>query len=1084
MSEPSQRSIDSLRRLARGLVYDRDRAEDLVQEAWLAALRTKAEVRGLGAWLAGAARHLASRARREERRRAERERAAARSEVEPSAADAAAHIEILQRLVDALNALDEPYRSAIVLRYLEDLPPREMARRLGLPVNTARTHVRRGLERLRRELDGENGRNRRELLAALVPLAGRVPWTVALGIRLEPAVLTGSSRALLLQHPLWVALGAALVLGVWLVHRGLQRSDPRATEIALASGSSAGDASGDARRGSTLEPARQQSLGREPVSSSSGGASATWVVRGHAFRDEGEPFPDLGLVGRVYAGPRAESTPLVEERFEADQAGDFAWALPPPADMVTVSVEPEPGDHLRSSAESVFVPGDPAPERWTVRAAPLDCTIRGLVRDPAGRAVAGARVQATNLYEFLDTPETVSDADGRYALRVPSGGQQDLAVVARGFALGRLGVEAARPGETPAPDLSLKPERRIRGRVVDRQGTPISGAVVSCSSEIPNSTTTDGSGIFELGTLPIEQLFLSATMPGYLGRFMEVPPENLADPIEVRLVRGVRLTGRVLAPDGTALWGASIESSRSRVEFSDREGRFVLEHMPSGRQTLSISSRRFAETWIDVEIPKGSDSFELDVQLAEPHSLGGTVMDEHGQPIPWATVFVSESSAAFWKFKGVETRTGPDGRFLVENLPDLKVKATVTAKGRARLEQVVPALDRDDLVLVMRPAAALAGTIVDGRSGAPISSFHLHVSFSSSHVAAEELPYAVYLGNRDVSFAAPDGIWQLDLDVAPDQVATLMIDAPGYVSTTVAEARTSLTPDPADLVIPLLTATLVRGAVLDKESGTPLAGARVRRFSTRERPPYLNDPHEMHSEALTGIDGRFELPNVPTEDMSLLVEHPDRIPTIDGPFPVNGSSPIERRIELGRGATLRGRLLDADGTGLGGEKVSLYASNGFQDEQEWEQETDAQGRFAFAGLAAGRFRVSWVRTLGGVEVDDLRQYHEINAEDFETVMQPRGRATVHGTLDFAGKLPEVFEIWMDPVRDESEDPPRSTDPCGRAAVVHHTRFHVEHLVAGEYEVSAYFGLLQGEARVLVPEEGSVEVTVLLERHDN
>ena len=40
MAHPLENSIPALRRLARGLLHDRDGADDVVQDAWLAALRT------------------------------------------------------------------------------------------------------------------------------------------------------------------------------------------------------------------------------------------------------------------------------------------------------------------------------------------------------------------------------------------------------------------------------------------------------------------------------------------------------------------------------------------------------------------------------------------------------------------------------------------------------------------------------------------------------------------------------------------------------------------------------------------------------------------------------------------------------------------------------------------------------------------------------------------------------------------------------------------------------------------------------------------------------------------------------------
>ncbi len=58
------------------------------------------------------------------------------------------------RLRTALGCLDEPYREALELRYLQGLPYRELAERLGTIERTARTWVGRGLVKLRAKLGG------------------------------------------------------------------------------------------------------------------------------------------------------------------------------------------------------------------------------------------------------------------------------------------------------------------------------------------------------------------------------------------------------------------------------------------------------------------------------------------------------------------------------------------------------------------------------------------------------------------------------------------------------------------------------------------------------------------------------------------------------------------------------------------------------------------------------------------------------------------------------------------------------------------------------------------------------------------
>jgi RNA polymerase sigma factor (sigma-70 family) len=164
---------DFVRSLARRLVVDGNRADDVVQNTWLAALerppRTAASLR---AWLAVVTRNFAFLTRREDRRRAAREQAVAWPEGTRSTAEVIEWESVRRQVVEAVLSLDEPCRSAIVLRYYRSLPPREIASRLDIPVETVRTRLKRGLARLREFLDARHGGDSREWCRALAPLAG------------------------------------------------------------------------------------------------------------------------------------------------------------------------------------------------------------------------------------------------------------------------------------------------------------------------------------------------------------------------------------------------------------------------------------------------------------------------------------------------------------------------------------------------------------------------------------------------------------------------------------------------------------------------------------------------------------------------------------------------------------------------------------------------------------------------------------------------------------------------------------------------------------------------------------------------
>jgi RNA polymerase sigma-70 factor (ECF subfamily) len=69
--------------------------------------------------------------------------------------DARAHLDIetsseAKRVINLIDQLGEQYRDVVYLRFVEDLPPREIAERLKLKVNVVSVRITRGLEALRK----------------------------------------------------------------------------------------------------------------------------------------------------------------------------------------------------------------------------------------------------------------------------------------------------------------------------------------------------------------------------------------------------------------------------------------------------------------------------------------------------------------------------------------------------------------------------------------------------------------------------------------------------------------------------------------------------------------------------------------------------------------------------------------------------------------------------------------------------------------------------------------------------------------------------------------------------------------------
>jgi len=193
-----------LRALTRSLVHDDGAAEDVLQDTWMKALtHGPRSERTARPWLATVAVNFARKQRRARSRRARHERAAAVARVHPAPEDLAEREALIRHVVNAVFDLEEPYRSAVLSRYYEGLRPREIALRTGANEATVRTHLRRGLVRLRERLDRDHGGDRNRWVSAGLALIGS-------------QLATHSPPPTLVAAPLKFLVAASIVLGAGL----------------------------------------------------------------------------------------------------------------------------------------------------------------------------------------------------------------------------------------------------------------------------------------------------------------------------------------------------------------------------------------------------------------------------------------------------------------------------------------------------------------------------------------------------------------------------------------------------------------------------------------------------------------------------------------------------------------------------------------------------------------------------------------------------------------------------------------------------------------------------------------------------
>jgi RNA polymerase sigma-70 factor (ECF subfamily) len=148
--ETHQRMVFSI---ALRVTGDYATAEEVAQDVFLELHRSGERLAGedhIRYWLRRVATHRAIDALR---RQAQRPEADAEEWVEEQHVDGASvsSAGLQARLDDLLRTLPEPMRVAVVLRYQEEMLPDEIARMLGQPVASVKSHLHRGLTLLRRK---------------------------------------------------------------------------------------------------------------------------------------------------------------------------------------------------------------------------------------------------------------------------------------------------------------------------------------------------------------------------------------------------------------------------------------------------------------------------------------------------------------------------------------------------------------------------------------------------------------------------------------------------------------------------------------------------------------------------------------------------------------------------------------------------------------------------------------------------------------------------------------------------------------------------------------------------------------------
>ncbi|HEV8113472.1 MAG TPA: carboxypeptidase regulatory-like domain-containing protein [Planctomycetota bacterium] len=591
--------------------------------------------------------------------------------------------------------------------------------------------------------------------------------------------------------------------------------------------------------------------------------------------------------------------------------------------------------------------------------------------------------------------EATCEADGAFAFDgVPPGGGYDVSAAADTFAVTHLvGVDVVAGKETRA-DVQARAGATVTGRVVESRGTeptiPLAGAHVAA---IPR-------GIRDL-LLVGEVLAATHAVTAADGSFTlaRVPPGE----IDVAVVAAEHLP---------TLGGRAIVADRARVSVDDIT--LAPGTMVRGR-TVDAAGAPIAGVQLRWNPLEGTEFSPQDFSFAPLL----------GQAIPG------------WIFP----TTDADGRFAAGPMAgDPPYSLNFHKLGwEDKSESVDAEKAATEITVVLARGGAVEGTVVDEKSGEPVTTFTVSAADSIDTEAGVPGAWNPFTGGKFVE----DDHGRFRLDAVAAGTKMLRVTSRGYadeeVPVEVPEGGVA-----HDVVVKLHPGGKIRGVVVD-EQANPVAGAHVvavpddkegvtgrKRARASVSPlsglgsvpaPLLGYAAGLgllgDREVVSGARGEFALEGVAEGALHVRAFHRDQAYGVSEPLELEEGGTIENvRIEMHTGGGVEGKVSDRHGQPVEGDMVIALApmamggmGGGAANGALYQGQSDAKGLYKISHMAAGSYFL--VVTRGDEALHPMSFMSRLNFDmvtvvegqtvHYDLVDSTNGGCHVHGTILDAGK---------------------------------------------------------------------------------